>query len=161
MRKFFCLLRTLLIGVIWTYIFLALSGLLFIRLWNFNFLAPSGWRTISDFWQVGGVIKTSRDYLFLLMLAAVPGVWLWGWRRLLRIGYFNLLLSPVNRYNRYVINKYGHNSKRIVLKNLKSSQKMIDDIKNQLESIKPESPKEVKNIREEIQKKIESGTSKF
>lgn len=86
------------------------------------------------------------------MLLCVPWFWIWGWRLLTRVNYLNILLFPVNAYNRYIINKYGHDSSRIILKNLKSSQKSIEEIKARLESIKPEAPKEVNTIREEIGK---------
>lgn len=84
-----------------------------------------------------------------------------GWRLLTRVNYLNILLFPVNAYNRYIINKYGHDSSRIILKNLKSSQKSIEEIKARLESIKPEAPKEVNTIREEIRKKLENTGTKY
>ncbi len=161
LRKIFILVRTLLIGAGWTYVFLPVVNLVFIALWNFSFFSASSWHTIRDFWQIGGVIKTAPDYLFLFMLIMVIPLWLWGWKRLTRVDYAAILLFPVNAYNRHIINKYGHDSKRIILRNLKSSREAVEAVKNQIESIKPESPREVKNIREEIQKKIESETSKF
>ena len=116
--------------------------------------------SFADFFTVG-VIKKAKDYLFLFMLLCVPWFWIWGWRLLTRVNYLNILLFPVNAYNRYIINKYGHDSSRIILKNLKSSQKSIEEIKARLESIKPEAPKEVNTIREEIRKKLENTGTKY
>lgn len=53
-----------------------------------------------------------------------------------------------------MIKKYGQNSSRIILKNIKSSQKIIEEIKEQINSINPEKSKESGNIRTEINKKL-------
>lgn len=155
MKKVYKVFRVSLIGVIWTYLFLVVSNYIMFQLWNFNFMSARSWQTISRFWESGGIIKTKTDYIFLLMLISLPFLWILGWLRALRIDYLSILLYPVNAYNRYVINKYGHDSSRIVLKNIKSSQKIIEEIKSQLESIKPAKTKEVSNIRAEVQKKLE------
>ena len=155
MKKVYKVFRVSLIGVIWTYLFLVVSNYIMFQLWNFNFMSARSWQTISRFWESGGIIKTKTDYIFLLMLISLPFLWILGWLRALRIDYLSILLYPVNAYNRYVINKYGHDSSRIVLKNIKSSQKIIEEIKSQLESIKPAKTKEVGNIRAEVQKKLE------
>lgn len=156
MRKILRLIRNLLIGLIWTYLFLFLMGNIFLMVWHFNFFSARSWQTIMAFWQAGGIIKTSADYLFLLALVAVPFLWVFGWRGLIKVDYLGILLWPINAYNRRIIKKYGHQSGRIILKNLKSSQEQIEAVKQQLESIKPEKPKEVHTIRDGIHKKLES-----
>lgn len=161
LKKTLRLIRNLIIGTIWTYLFMVLANLVLFYLWNFNLFSAHSWKTIGYFWEAGGVIKKAKDYLFLFMLLCVPWFWIWGWRLLTRVNYLNILLFPVNAYNRYIINKYGHDSSRIILKNLKSSQKSIEEIKARLESIKPEAPKEVNTIREEIRKKLENTGTKY
>lgn len=160
MKKILRIIRTALIGLIWTYVFLTVANYTMFELWNFNFMSARSWQTISRFWQAGGVIKSAKDYVFLLMLFALPFIWIWSWRRLLQIDYLNILLYPLIAYNRHIINKYGHDSSRVVLRNLKSSQKMIEEIKEQLESIKPDKAKEVGNIRAQINKKLEEVNKK-
>ena len=161
LKKTLRLIRNLIIGTIWTYLFMVLANLALFYLWNFNLFSAHSWKTIGYFWEAGGVIKKAKDYLFLFMLLCVPWFWIWGWRLLTRGNYLNILLFPVNAYNRYIINKSGHDSSRIILKNLKSSQKSIEEIKARLESIKPEAPKEVNTIREEIRKKLENTGTKY
>lgn len=156
LRKIFRLIRNLLIGALWTYVFLFLISMTFLLIWNFNFFSARSWQTITAFWQAGGTIKTGSDYVFLLALISVPFIWIWGLGRLIRVNYLNILLWPVMAYNRRIINKYGHESCRIILKNLKSSQEQIEAVKQKLESIQPGKPREVHNIRDEIQKKLES-----
>ena len=126
---------------------MVLANLALFYLWNFNLFSAHSWKTIGYFWEAGGVIKKAKDYLFLFMLLCVPWFWIWGWRLLTRVNYLNILLFPVNAYNRYII--------------LKSSQKSIEEIKARLESIKPEAPKEVNTIREEIRKKLENTGTKY
>ena len=154
MKKLLKIFRTALIGLLWTYFFLIISNYLMYQLWSFNFMSAHSWQTISRYWNSVGVINSAPDYIFLLMLFSLPLVWLIGWILLLRVDYLNILLYPINAYNRRIINKYGHDSSRVVLRNLKSSQKMIEEIKEQLESIKPAKNKEVNNIRLEVQKKL-------
>ncbi len=159
-KSLFRFIRFVTIGFLWSYVFIVCANFLMYGLWNFNILSARSWQTISAFWQSGGVIKTGKDYLFLSMIVALPFVWIWGWRYFGRISYLSLLLYPINAYNRHIIKKYGHDSSRIVLKNMKSSQKMIEDIKNELESIRPEKAKEVQNIRRQINQIISSEIKK-
>ena len=119
-------------------------------------MSAHSWQTIIRFWNSGGVIKSSADYIFLGTLCSLPLIWIWGWRYFLKLNYLEVLLYPINSYNRYVIKKYGQSSNRIVLRNLKSSQKIIEEIKNQLESIKPEKNKEVINIRNNVNQKLQN-----
>ena len=155
MKKLLAIFRTLIIGIVWTYVFLVAANFIMYKLWSFNFMSARSWQTVSRFWEAGGVIKTARDYIFLLMLVSLPFLWLWSWKKLLGIDYLSVLLYPLNAYNRHIIKKYGHESSRVVLRNLKSSQKMIEEIKSRLDSIKPAKPKEVGSIRAEVHKKLE------
>lgn len=156
LKKLLKIVRTLLIGALWTYAFLIFSQLLLWHIWRFNLFSTSAWQTIGWFWRGGGVIRTGADYLFLFSLLLLPFIWIIGWHLLTGINYLNLLLTPLQLYNRWIIRRFGHQSRRIVLRNLKSSQQSIEEIKQKLESIKPETPKEVGSIREEIQKKLET-----
>lgn len=159
-KSIFRFIRFVIIGFAWSYLFIFCANFLMYGLWNFNILSARSWQTITAFWQSGGVIKTGKDYIFLIMLFSLPIIWIFGWRYFNRISYKDILLWPINAYNRRIIRKYGHDSSRIVLKNMKSSQKMIEDIKNELESIKPEKAKEVQNIRQQINQVISSEIKK-
>lgn len=154
MKKLLSLIRFIIIGLIWSYVFIFFAQLTMINLWSFNLFSARSWLVINKFWEAGGVIKTAKDYTFLAMLAFLPIVWILGWRFLLRCNYLNILLFPINAYNRHIIKKYGHESKRVVLRNVKSSQKIIEEIKEQLESIKPAKNQEVNNIRREVLKTL-------
>ena len=154
LNKFIRFIRTLIIGFLWSYVFIIVANFAMYHLWNFNILSPRSWQTIEKFWQSGGIIKSSKDYIFLGMLFSLPIIWLICWRYLCKVSYVNVLLAPLNLYNSRIIRKYGCDSSRVVLRNLKSSQRMIEEIKGKLESIKPEKAKEVQNIRNQINKTI-------
>ena len=159
-KSFLRFIRFLLIGVLWSYLFLIIANILMYKLWNFSLFSAHSWNTVSYFWNSGGVIKTAPDYIFLSMLILLPVLWIVGWLMLNRVDYKNILLFPINAYNRHIIKKYGHDSSRILLKNLKSSQQMIEEIKDKIALIKPEAPKEVSSIRSQILKKIETKIKK-
>lgn len=94
LKKTLRLIRNLIIGTIWTYLFMVLANLALFYLWNFNLFSAHSWKTIGYFWEAGGVIKKAKDYLFLFMLLCVPWFWIWGWRLLTRVNYLNILLIP-------------------------------------------------------------------
>jgi len=158
-KKIFRFLRFSIIGILWTSVFVIFANWELISLWNFNFLSAHSWKTISRFWQAGGVIKSAKDYLFLLNLCLVPAIWIWGWRYLARKNYVSLLIWPYTAYNNYMIKKLSSTAK-IALKNIGSAGNEVEIIKNQIESIKPDKPKEVLDIRKNIQSKINSASDK-
>lgn len=160
LKKILHIFRFSLIGCVWTYTFLMLANYLTFSLWNFNFMSSHSWKVIDTFWNSGGVIKSGSDYLFLSFLISLPLIWIFGWKYFLKVNYINIILYPINAYNTHIIKKYGKESSRIVLKNVKSTQKIIEEIKDQLESIKPEKTKEAANIRSQIIKKLEQNNKK-
>ena len=159
-KKFVYIFRFTIIGILWSYIFLILANYATYNLWNFNFMSSHSWKIIYKFWNAGGVIKNGSDYLFFIFLISLPFIWIFSWRYFLKLNYVNIILYPINIYNRYIITKYGQENSRIVLKNVKSTQKIIDEIKDKLESIKPEKTKEAANIRTQIIKKLEQNNKK-
>ncbi len=154
MKKIFKFIRFTLIGSIWSYCFFFITNFAFYNIWNFNFMSSKSWKTVSAFWNRGGIIKSSSDYIFFFVMISLPLIWILCWKKLLKVNYTDLLLYPIKAYNRRIIQKYGTDSPRIVLKNMKSNQKIIDEIKEQIASIKPEKNKESGNIRSEINKKL-------
>ena len=154
MKKILSLIRFVVIGFIWSYVFVFLTHFLMLKLWSFNLFSVRSWQIINRFWEAGGVIKTARDYAFLTMLTSLPIVWILGWRFFLNQNYLNILLAPINAYNNHIIKKYGSESKRIVLRNIKSSQKMIEEVKEQIDAIKPAKNQEASIIRTEVIKTI-------
>ena len=66
------------------------------------------------------------------------------------------MLWPINAYNRYIINRYGNESKRILLKNIGTSMKIEEEMKQKTEAIKPIEWKEADKVRQAVSEKISS-----
>lgn len=154
MKKILQLFRSILVFVGWTFVFISISNLAISLTWNFNFLSIKSWKILYTFWNNGGVLKTSSDILLITSLFSLPLWWLIGFYFALKIKYINVLLSPIKLFYKIFDGKLDTEPERIVIKNMKSSQQMIEDIKAEIEALKPEKSKEAGNIRSEITKKI-------
>lgn len=154
MKKLFKFLRRLLVFIGWTWLFTILSNLLIFAIWNFDFMSAHSWNLLSEFWNKGGVIKTTSDVLLLASLFLLPFLWLTGYFLALKINYIQILFIPFELFERLFHNKKDDEPERIVLKNMKSSQQLVEDIKTELESMKPEKAQKAGNIRSEITQKL-------
>lgn len=148
------ILKVSIVGLIWTYLYVRSTQLLFIYAWNFDYFSASSWQKIFDFWNSGGTIKKGKDYLFLFSLLMLIPIWLIGWRILFKINFLSVLILPITLYNDRIIRKYGASSKRIILKNMGVSIKTEDDVKSKLEAIKPNEWNEANKIRDAVQEKF-------
>lgn len=156
LKKFGRLLRGLIIGAVWTYLFLIIANIILVLVWHFNMFSVKSWQHIVYFWNHGGTIKHFQDYLFLLVLCFLPFIWLFFWIKLLQVDYLDILFTPVHIYNKFIIRRYGSDSKRIILRNIKPSRKIKDVLQEELSRIKPDQEKEVDNIRQVVREKISS-----
>ncbi len=160
LKKLLKFFRFLLIGSLWSAVYLFAASIIVYYLWHFNLMSPADWQKISDFWNNNGVIKAAPDYWFFITLLLVVIFWFWGWRRLNRVDYLEIFLWPFRIYNRYIIRKYGHGSKRILLRNTRSMAAVIEDIKKEIAAIKPEAPQESSSIRSAVLNKLEDYNKK-
>ncbi len=158
LKKLFRMIKYLLITVGWTWVYTLAADFLMIKLWNFNFLSPQDWQTMDIFWRGGGIIKSGKDYLFLGCLLIIVPIWFVILKRLWRVNYLNLLLSPFVWYNGYVIRKYGSDSKRIILKNIGKKISVKDELAAQMPKpkAKEELNLEANQIRNLLQEKLEN-----
>ncbi len=118
-------------------------------------MSAKSWQILTIFWNEGGVLKTTSDVMLIITLLSLPLFWIIGFILSIKLNYFNLLAIPFSFIYRLFNKNEDKEPERIVIKNIKSSQQMIDDIKAEIESIKPEKSKEAGNIRSEITKKRE------
>ena len=114
MKKF---LRFILIGTIWTALFLVVCLYFFVFVWNFNFLSAQDRQFLVSFWDQGGVIKSYADYLFVFSFVFAFVLWLWGLIKALRTNYWALFLKPFDMFRNWEVRRY-QSSKRVVLKNI-------------------------------------------
>ena len=166
LKKILKISKFLIIGVIWTYIYLYASLYLTISVWNFNYLSNNDWNIISTYWDEGGSIKQFKDYCFFITLLLIIPIWLWVWKYFYQKNFLALLLAPIFWYNKRKIAKYGQSTSRIVLKNMGTTGKKIDPnefIENKLKSIKGEMDKKEKSsdiLRESLKEKIDADNIK-
>lgn len=157
-KKFFLIIRFLIIVFVWTLFWGCLTQQIVLRIWNFNFLSARQWQYISSFWQANGTIQGASDYLLFSTLLLVGVFWIWWGRKLLKVQYFRLLLKPFESFAKHQINKYIEEGKHNVVKNLVIGQKLtLDDLIN--EKIKQEdaaqpATKESADLRAGVVKKI-------
>ena len=162
-KKIFKFLKALVVGSVWTVIFVYIAENIMIYLWNFDILNTRDWQIINSFWESGGKIKAGKDYIFIIMLLALIPLWFWGWKYFYRVDFIKVLLFPITWYNNRMIKKYGESTKRIVLKNMgttKTKPNMEEIIEKRLkESAKPRE-KETGKIRQSIHDKISASEQK-
>ena len=79
-KKIFKFLKALVVGSVWTVIFVYIAENIMIYLWNFDILNTRDWQIINSFWESGGKIKAGKDYIFILMLLALIPLWFCGWK---------------------------------------------------------------------------------
>ena len=144
-------LRNTLIFIGWTYFFIAFSNALIDLIWRFDFLSQKSWNILSTFWNNGGILKTTSDVLLITSLFLLPILWFVGFILVKRFNYLKIFLFPFNLLCSPFRKNFSAEPKRIVLKNLKSSQQTTEDIKAEIEAAaKPKKSQEAENIRSQI-----------
>lgn len=154
MKKALRFCRNSLIFIGWTGLFLVFSNFLIDVIWNFDFLSDRSWQILSNFWNKGGIIKTTSDVLLILSLCLLPILWIVGYLLVLKFDYLKIFLFPIRLVYNLFSTTSSETPKRIVLKNLKSSDKLVEEIKSEIESIKPEKSKEAESLRSSVIKKL-------
>ncbi len=159
MKKILKFFRNFLVLTGWTFVFLFVSRLLMSLIWSFDFLSYHSWSVFSKFWNSGGVLKSFPDIMLLICLFMLPFLWFLGLRKALKLNYISVALYPFLAINRFLGPK-NLIPERIVLKNVKTTQQMVEDIKEEIASIKPAKNEKAGSIRDTINKKISEETKK-
>lgn len=159
LKKLLIFWKLFIVGVIWSYVYLCGTTLLFKSIWGFNYLSRSNWRIISGFWKSGGTIRSGSDYMFIICLILLIPLWLWGWRKLYKANFINLLLIPVNWYQRRSADNYMKSMSRVKLHNIGISigADIKQDFENKLQKQKTDienAPKASQNIRSQLKNRL-------
>jgi hypothetical protein len=162
LKKLFAFSRWLLIGALWSYVYLLSTLLLFKSVWGFNYLSQSSWNLISKFWSAGGKIYSTSDYLFVLCLILLIPVWIWGWKKLYKTSFIGILLSPILWYQKREANNTLKKMSRNKILNIGVS--VGDDIKKDFENKLKKQQSDVeksqnasKSIRNNLKNKLSQG----
>lgn len=150
MKKILKFLRNCLVFVIWTSLFIFIFKTLIYLVWSFDITSVKSWQTILQYWNQGGVFKTAPDIILLFLLLLLPFIYFIGFIKAKRINY----IKSISSFFGFFFREKDEEPERIVIKGMKTTQQMINEVKNELESLKPEKNKEAGNIRSNILKKI-------
>jgi len=146
-------LRNLLVFVGWSILFIVFTNFLIKLVWGFDFLSAHSWNILANFWNQGGVIKTTSDVLLVSSLALLPLLWLLGFILVKKLDFWKIFTAPVRFVLKPFTENFSKEPQRFVIKNIKSSQQQAEDIKAEISAIKPKKAKEAESIREELSKK--------
>lgn len=111
-------LRVCFVGTLWSGLYFSIVYFIMKFFWKFDIFKKQYWKTISRFWNDGGVIDSFSEYTFVITLLAVVPLWIWGWRRAMKVSIARIIFFPIFWYNNYQERKYAQAPKSITLKNM-------------------------------------------
>lgn len=156
-KKIGKLLKASIIGAIWTSFFVLSVRCLLLWIWQFDLLSKKQWDLVSRYWNSNGVIVGVSDYMFFTTLFLSLIIWIWGWRRLMRVNYLDILIWPLRYMNDRQLRKYESKSSHIVIKNISVGEKLTveDVIKERMKAEEaPKGEKVAQDLRKKISEKI-------
>ena len=156
MKKILRFIRNIIVFVLWTLFFTCTFKTLILIVWNFDVMSNHSWQTLLSYWNRGGVFKTAPDIILLLLLLLSPFIYIIGFVKVKKINFFNLIASFFGMFLKDKID----DPERVVIKGMKTTQQLIEDVKNEIESLKPEKNKEASSIRSNILQKINEEVKK-
>lgn len=158
MKKLLKLITSGIFLIVWTYIYLTLSGLILIYFWNFNFFSKHSWMTIYQYWENGGIIYSWKDYTLIILLLCYLPLWYLGWKKAKKIDWISIILWPINKYNQKIMDKYEDEIQHLTIKNMGTSDVKIEEQIEMMSKpkVKIETDAEVKKIRSAVSEKISS-----
>jgi len=157
LKKLLKLLKFMIKGIIWSYLYASFASLITVYFWSFNLFSAQNREIIKHYWNSGRTIGDTNDFIFLTALLVLFIFWIIGLFWFVRRNHLKWLLFPVTLYNRYISNKYGKDSPRIILKNLGIIKKLdVEELVEERLAQEPDKKPEKIDIRTEVKKKIES-----
>ncbi len=79
MKPFFVLARIVLVGCLWSVVFIEGIRVFMLQNWHFDIFWPEHWAYVWNLWSLGWVIDTPKEWAFVLILAGFIPLWLVGW----------------------------------------------------------------------------------
>ncbi len=158
LKKIFKIFKFIIIGGIWTPVFLCFSRLLMVKIWQFDIFYKKQWEVMKGFWNGNGVIIGISDYMLFVTLFFLMLFWFFILLFLCRLNYFKLLLKPIEYISNREIKRYEQTNNQIVLKNMSVAEKITieDVIKERIQQEKKQDKKvkEADYLRQNISEKI-------
>ena len=108
MKPLLIILKTLIIGYLWTIIFIDGIRVVLLINWHFDIFTGEHWQLLKEKWNSGEAINRSEVAFFLIIVSSIP-LWLAGWVGLCLMKWENwlkkIILSPVYLYRKLTLKK--------------------------------------------------------
>ena len=155
MKKISKFLSKFIVLLLWTFVYITFFNKLVFAIWNFDFMSEKYWKVFHNwFVKQNGTINTASDVSLLLTMLIIPVLWFISCFFVSKIKLSDILLYPIKKINNFFEAKDNVSPERIVIKNIKSDVKELEDMKTKMESFKPKKSQFASSLREDITKKI-------
>ena len=108
MKPLLIILKTLIIGYLWTIVFIDGIRVVLLINWHFDIFTGEHWQLLKEKWNSGEAISRSEIAFFLILVSSIP-LWLAGWIGLCLMKWESwlkkIILSPVYLYRKFTLNK--------------------------------------------------------
>lgn len=106
MKPLIIILKTLLVGYLWSIVFIDGIRVLLLINWHFDILLSEHWRLLGYKWNSGAPISNSEIGFFIIVVSSIP-LWLAGWVGLCLVKWENfvkkVVLSPLYAYRKITL----------------------------------------------------------
>lgn len=108
MKPLLIILKTLIIGYLWTIVFIDGIRVVLLINWHFDIFTGEHWQLLKEKWNSGEAISRSEIAFFLILVSSIP-LWLAGWVGLCLMKWESwlkkIILSPVYLYRKLTLKK--------------------------------------------------------
>lgn len=108
MKPLLIIIKTLIIGYLWSIIFIDGIRVVLLINWHFDIFTREHWRLLNEKWNSGAAISRSEIAFFLILASSIP-LWLAGWVGLClmkwEVWVKKILFSPLYLYRKLTLKK--------------------------------------------------------
>lgn len=108
MKPLLIILKTLIIGYLWTIVFIDGIRVVLLINWHFDIFTGEHWQLLKEKWNSGEAMSRSEIAFFLILVSSIP-LWLAGWVGLCLMKWESwlkkIIMSPVYLYRKLTLKK--------------------------------------------------------
>lgn len=130
MKSLIVFARIIIVGCLWSIVFIEGIRVIMLCNWHFDIFWPDHWRQAYTLWKAGWVIRAPKEWAFVIILVTFFPMLITGWWTLCMVAWeniiYDIIMSPILFYRRLIkapINVMKTNNKYGVVK--KKSYKQI------------------------------------
>ncbi|MDO4161554.1 MAG: hypothetical protein Q4D80_00930 [Pseudomonadota bacterium] len=145
-------------GSVWSVALLLLYQFVFFYFYQIDIVSPLTYKTIGNFWNNGGILKSGDLLMIFGMFTYFPVVFI-GWKFLAKYSYLKLISKPLSWLSNIGLGKYNGGMPEVNIKNLKVEEKKTIEqlVQERIEQENKKIPKtDTAKFRKEIIEKIEN-----